>query len=278
MSNLQKTKGILKAFSPIYSAYCNHYRGLFTPGRDADKATHCKYWIDEISNSNLLPDELFSISEAIKSSRQYSGKPPSPSQFISYGLAMRNSANTNVAGNLSFENEFSLIFNNMRERYKYLWDRSQDNTESSTYKFWLSELESSELPIEYVKKAFSMVPKISLYINYPPSIDDITLMIRIMMSGKDIPLVHDALEIALKRGNVVHPIISYCRYAFDIRKANKKDINKRFNELYADSVMRYLDGSLKLDNFQKKDNVIEKDESLSSEDLIKNLDELLKNL
>lgn len=277
MNNMQRMKEIQKAFSPVYSTYCNHYRGLFTPSNNTEKATHCKYWIDELCNSGLLPNEIPVISEAIKSSRQYSGKPPSPSQFISYGISMR-SVVVQQGDNLSFDVEFSLLFDGMRERYKYLWDSVQDNSESSTYKFWLSELKGAEVPIEYIRRSFSLVPKISLYLNYPPKINEIILMIRIMMSDQNIPLVHEALEVALERDNDVHPIISYCRYSLDIRKAKKNDIVKNFNDKYADAVMRYLDGKLNLYRFIKKNEVKTVNKALSSEDLIKNLDELLKNL
>lgn len=274
MNDILRKKEVQKYFSPVYSTFSNHYRGLFSPARKEDVVKHCKYWIDELTESNLEPSEIPAIAESIKSSVEFSSKPPNPSQFIQF----YNKSSGKSASNDDFTLAFELIFNSMRERYKYLWDKNADNSSSPTFDFWLEELKNENIQIESIKNIFNKIPSMPQYLTYPPAINEVLLMIKIESSDENIPQPHDAQEMCLSRSKDVHPIINYCRYALDIRKMEKKDFLKKFNSVYFDAVNRYLSGSLNLEKFKKDESIPNESKSMNKKDLIKSLDDLLNSL
>lgn len=276
MNELDKKQLVKKLFSPVYSKLSNHYRGLFSPSMNQEKAKHCLYWIEQLASSDIEHQDIPRIAEEIMASKKYQASPPNPSQFVDFAL---NKSSLKSIERDSFSDSFSALFDGMRERYRYLFDKSNENSESSTYAFWLDELKNSGATIEQIERIFKMLPNVSLYLTYPPSINEVLLMIKISSFSEKMPLVHQSLDIALSKEVDVHPIINYCRYKIDIRKTNKKDIIKRFNDLYADAAMRYIDGNLDLSSFKEdRKEILPQEDVLSSDELIKNLDDLLKSL
>ena len=251
MDSVQKLKEVKVKFMPVYSQFANHYRGLFSPSADSEKVKHCKYWLDELTQSSINPDDIPTIAEKIKESAEFKRNPPNPSQFILFAKKISQCSSSSLSED-SFDSEFYQIFNRMRERYRALWDKHAENEYSPTYKFWLEEIKALEIDISIIKNAFMLIPKVPNYLTYPPSINEVALLLRIMSCPESIPLVHQAEEIAVSRDVNVHPIIRYCRYRLNIRQIDKKDLSRKFGEFYANAVTRYLDGSLNLDGFKEK--------------------------
>lgn len=278
MSDADLKREISAVFQPIYGKLANTYRGLFSPADTKKAAEHCMFWISELAAAGLNGDAVIKTAQMIEKSEKFISKPPTPIEFISIARRLELTNGSEMSETDAF---FYPIYQKMGERYKYLWDKESNSTASTSYIFWRDEIKKLGVSRSGVEKVFNIIPSIPEYITYPPSINEVILMLKIVHANKNIPFVHEAMREALEKKDNAHPLVKCARYQFggqELRKADKSKIRTEFGKIYASVVVDYLDGRLDISPFEEKSSEKDDTPSLSKEDVLKKLDELLNSL
>lgn len=273
MSDLNTKQMVKQVFLPIYKEMRSTYGGLFSPSNKADAAEHFVFWVNKIIEDNLCLNTLSQCGLSIMKDARFLSKPPTHIQFNEFINSKGKSKGDN------FDEIFLPIYLNLKERYKALFDKSEIQ-KSSTYNVWKEDVKELTNDVSVLKQSLKVILSSPNFLLYPPNLNEYLLTVRIVLSGLDIPHTHEAIEIAKSNEKDIHPLVRYARYKYgslEFKSSNSVKIRTEFGRIYTGLVIDYIEGDLDLTNFEKslEEEVIEI--PMDKDDVLKELDDLLKS-
>lgn len=215
-------------FEVIFRQFASHYGNLWTSQDDIRGKV--KYWVEQLSLSNLTEDQLINSAGKITSEHSFIEYPPNVFQLIEFTNRLNKQEDPLYL-------EVVSIFDFLRSCYL----KAKTTTSDQSIDVWYEELSVYGFSNGIITKAIKNLSRNPKFSKFPPILNDLVYESIRLEIDPSLPAVDNAYQHGYLGMSKDHPIFKKVRQVIGSHNLNSSSfgIEKRFSEVYAEKMIEF---------------------------------------